>query len=74
MNHKLRRDITWFNNPGFNQIGENNYGTFYLANLWDGKAVKLNVSIKYVANIVTIPLAGEEHKNLPHQRTCSLSS
>ena len=52
--------ITWFNNPGFNQIGENNYGTFYLANLWDGKAVKLNVSIKYVANIVTIPLAGEE--------------
>ncbi len=52
--------ITWFNNPGKTQVGDKHHGTFYLANLWDGKAVKLNVSIKYVDKIISIAVDGEE--------------
>ena len=52
--------ITWFNIPNKPQVGEVHHGTFYLANLWDGKAVKLNVHIKYVDKIINVAVAGEE--------------
>lgn len=52
--------ITWFNNPGKVQAGEVHYGTFYLANLWDGKAAKINLTIKYVNKIVEVKTDGEE--------------
>ena len=55
--------ISWFNNPGAREPGEVFYGTFYLANLWDGKAVKINLTLKFVESIVTIkPVGSEEVK------------
>lgn len=53
-------NITWFNVPGFSQPGDIVYSTFYIANLWEGKAVKLNLRLKYVSQIAEIVTVGEE--------------
>lgn len=53
-------EITWFNVPGLPQAGDVVYSTFYLANLWDGKAVKINLTLKYVETIVEIKPVGTE--------------
>lgn len=53
-------EFNWFNYPGLPQVGESVYATFYVANLWDGKAVKLNVTLKWVDEIFTIETEGEE--------------
>ena len=45
--------FTWFTIPGFRQPGEQSQATFYIANLWDGIAVKLNVTLKFVNEIKT---------------------
>lgn len=56
--------ITWFNNPGKVNVGDVHHGTFYLANLWDGKAVKINLTLKYVDKIINITTDGEENVNV----------
>ena len=52
--------IHWFTVPGLRQPGEYSTGTFYLVNLWDGKALKLNVTLKFVEEIVEIKPVAEE--------------
>ncbi len=52
--------IHWFNVPGLPKAGDVCHGTFYIANLWNGKAVKLNVTINYVSEIVDITPVGTE--------------
>lgn len=52
--------ITWFNIPGFREAGDVCRGTFYLANLWDGEAVKINLTLNFVEKIVTIKPVGSE--------------
>lgn len=52
--------IHWFTVPGFRQPGEYSTGTFYLVNLWEGKALKLNVTLKFVEEIVEIKPVAEE--------------
>ena len=42
----------WFNCPGRRNPGEYSTAVFYLFNLWDGKALKLNTTIKFVDEIV----------------------
>lgn len=51
-------EFTWFTVPGFRAPGQKSYATFYIANLWDGKAVKINLTIKFVDKIVSY--AGSE--------------
>lgn len=53
-------EIKWFNVPGFRNAGEETYSTFYFANLWDGKAVKMNLTLKFVDKVTEIKAAGEE--------------
>ena len=54
-------EITWFNIPGLAKAGDVRYGTFYIADLWNGKAVKLNVTLKFVSEIIDItPVATED--------------
>lgn len=52
--------IHWFTVPGLRQPGEYSTGTFYLVNLWDGKRLKLNVTLKFVEEIVEIKPVAEE--------------
>jgi len=42
----------WFNCPGRRNPGEYSTAVFYIFNLWDGKALKLNTTIKFVDEIV----------------------
>lgn len=56
--------ITWFNQPGLPKAGDVCYGTFFIADLWNGKAVKLNVTVKYVSEIVDIKPVGTEEVSL----------
>lgn len=51
--------IHWFNVPGLPEAGDVCHGTFFIANLWNGKAVKLNVTVNYVSEIIT-PVGTEE--------------
>ncbi len=62
-------EITWFNIPGARQAGEEFYGTFYIANLWDGEAVKINLTLKFVESIVTIKPVGTEELYLNARNT-----
>ena len=53
--------IHWFTVPGFRQPGEYSTAVFYIADLWNGKALKLNVTLKFVDKIVEIkPVAQED--------------
>lgn len=56
--------FTWFTIPNFRKPGETSYGTFYLANLWTGDAVKVNVTLKFVDKIVDINPIGTEEVDL----------
>lgn len=47
-----RSQIHWFVCPGRRNPGEYSTGTFYIFNLWDGKALKLNTRIDFVDEIV----------------------
>lgn len=62
--------ITWFAVPGLRNVGETSYGTFYIADLWNGVAVKLNTTIKFVDKIVEInPVAEEDVAVAPRNAT-----
>lgn len=52
--------IHWFTVPGLRQPGEYSTGVFYIVDLWNGKALKLNVTLKFVAEIVEIKPVAEE--------------
>lgn len=52
--------IHWFVVPGFRQPGEYSTGTFYIVDLWNGRALKLNVTLKFVEEIVEIKPVAEE--------------
>ena len=52
--------IHWFNVPGLRQPGDYSTATFYIFNLWDGKALKLNTTIKFVSEGQDIVPNGEE--------------
>jgi hypothetical protein len=53
--------IHWFVVPGFRQPGEYSTGTFYIVDLWNGKALKLNVTLRFVDKIVEIKPVAEEN-------------
>lgn len=55
--------IHWFVCPGRRNPGEYSTGTFYIFNLWDGKALKLNVTLNFVDQI--IETVGESEILLP---------
>jgi hypothetical protein len=53
--------IHWFTVPGLRKPGEYSTGVFYIADLWNGKALKLNVTLRFVEKIVEIkPIAEED--------------
>lgn len=52
--------IHWFTVPGFRQPGEYSTATFYIFNFWDGKALKVNTTIKFVSEDTEIKTVGEE--------------
>ena len=52
--------IHWYMVPGFRQPGEYSTATFYVFNLWDGKALKLNTTIKFISQDAEIKTIGEE--------------
>ena len=58
-------ELTWFAVPGFRQIGDQSFATFYIVNLWDGLKVKLNVTLNFVESIDDVALNGEEDLVLP---------
>ena len=45
--------IHWYNCPGRRNPGEYSTAVFYIFNLWDGKGLKLNTTIKFVDEIIT---------------------
>ena len=52
---------TWFTVPDFRKPGETSTAVFYIYNFWEGKAVKLNTTLKFVDHILDInPVATEE--------------
>ena len=51
--------IHWFNVPGLPVAGDVCHGTFFIADHWNGKAIKLNVTLKYVSEVIT-PVGTEE--------------
>ncbi len=62
-----RSQIHWFVCPGRRNPGEYSTATFYVYNLWDGKALKLNVTINFVDQIVET--VGESEILLPARDT-----
>ena len=52
--------IHWFTVPGLRQPGEYSTAVFYIADLWNGKALKLNVTLRFVDKIVEIKPVAEE--------------
>ncbi len=51
----------WFTVPNFRKPGETSTAVFYIYNFWEGKAVKLNTTLKFVDHILVInPVATEE--------------
>ena len=53
--------IHWFTVPGLRQPGEYSTAVFYIADLWNGRALKLNVTLRFVDKIVEIkPIAEED--------------
>lgn len=53
--------IHWFTVPGLRQPGEYSTATFYIVDFWNGKALKLNVTLKFVDKIIDIkPVAQED--------------
>ena len=65
--------ITWFNNIQgvLPEVGDVCYGTFYLANLWNGEAVKINLTLKFVESIVTIKPVGSEEVHVAARNAVS---
>lgn len=58
--------IHWFNIPGFRKPGEFSTATFYIYNLWDGKAFKLNTTLQFVSEVEEeVSTVGEEDIVLP---------
>lgn len=53
-------ECVWFVIPGFRQPGEETHAVFYIYNFWDGKAVKLNTTLKFVDHIIDIRPIGSE--------------
>lgn len=53
--------IHWFVVPGLRLPGEYSTGTFYIVDLWNGKALKLNVTLRFVDKIVEIKPVAEEN-------------
>lgn len=51
---------TWFTVPDFRQPGQESHAVFYIYNFWEGKAVKLNTTLKFVDHIIDIRPIGEE--------------
>jgi len=52
--------IHWFVVPGFRHPGETTTAVFYIVDLWNGKALRLNTTLKFVDHIVEIKAVGEE--------------
>lgn len=52
--------IHWFVVPGFRKPGEYSTAVFYVFNFWDGKALKLNTTIKFVREEENINVVGED--------------
>lgn len=52
--------IHWFTVPGLRQPGEYSTAVFYIADLWNGRALKLNVTLRFVEKIVEIKPVAEE--------------
>lgn len=52
--------IHWFTVPSLRQPGEYSTAVFYIADLWNGKALKLNVTLRFVDKIVEIKPVAEE--------------
>jgi hypothetical protein len=52
--------IHWFNVPGLRHTGDYSTATFYVFNFWNGKALKLNTTIKFVSEDQDITPLGEE--------------
>ena len=52
--------IHWFNVPGLRHTGDYSTATFYVFNFWNGKALKLNTTIKFVKNVIEIKPIGSE--------------
>lgn len=54
-------ECVWFTNPGFRHPGEETHAVFYIYNFWEGKAVKLNTTLKFVDHILDINPIAEEN-------------
>ncbi len=52
--------IHWFVVPGFRQPGQTTTATFYIFNLWDGKALKLNTTLRFVSQDTEVKTIADE--------------